>query len=100
MEKPVATDAPGIRCVLAAAQKAKEKKLNIVVGLQRHYQTVYREWVKRIHDGAIGDIILGRVYWNGGGVSRPHIQTPQNDDHRFLQNPHLYEPGVHPDLVR
>ena len=64
MEKPVATDAPGIRQVLATAEKAKQKKLNVIVGLQRHYQTVYREWVKRIHDGAIGDVILGRVYWN------------------------------------
>ena len=68
MEKPLATDAPGVRQILATAAKARAKKLNVVVGLQRHYQTVYREWVKRIHDGAIGDIVLGRVYWNGGGV--------------------------------
>lgn len=68
MEKPLATDAPGIRQILATAKKAKEKQLNVVVGLQRHYQTVYREWVRRIHEGAIGDIILGRVYWNSGGV--------------------------------
>ena len=68
MEKPVATDAPGIRQILATAEKARQKKLNVVVGLQRHYQTVYREWVKRIHDGAIGEVVLGRVYWNSGGV--------------------------------
>ncbi len=68
MEKPVATDAPGIRQVLKTAEKARQKKLNVVVGLQRHYQTIYREWVERIHDGAIGDVILGRVYWNSGGV--------------------------------
>lgn len=68
MEKPVATDAPGVRQVLAAAEKAKEKQLNVVVGLQRRYQTSYRQWVTRIHEGQIGDIILGRVYWNGGGV--------------------------------
>lgn len=68
MEKPVATDAPGVRKVLAAAEEAKKKKLNVVVGLQRHYQTVYREWVKRLHDGAIGDIMTSRVYWNGDGV--------------------------------
>ncbi len=68
MEKPVATDVPGIRRVLAAAEKAKEKQLNVVVGLQRRYQTGYREWVEQIHGGAIGDIIYGRVYWNGGGV--------------------------------
>ena len=68
MEKPLATDAPGVRRILATAAKARAKKLNVVVGLQRHYQRVYREWVQRMHDGAIGDIILGRVYWNGGGV--------------------------------
>ena len=68
MEKPLATDAPGIRSILATAEKAKAKKLNVVVGLQRHYQKVYQEWVRRIHDGAIGDIVLGRVYWNSGGV--------------------------------
>lgn len=35
MEKPVAVDAPGIRKVLAAAEVAKKKRLNVVVGLQR-----------------------------------------------------------------
>jgi len=68
MEKPLATDATGVRKVLAAAEEAKKKKLNVVVGLQRHYQTVYREWVKRIHDGAIGDIMTAHVYWNSAGV--------------------------------
>ena len=68
MEKPVATDAPGIRRVLAAAEEAKKKKLNVVVGLQRHYQTNYREAMKRIHDGALGDIVGGSVYWISGGV--------------------------------
>src|SRR5690606_7060927 len=68
MEKPVATDAPGVRRVLAANEKALEKTLNVVVGLQRHYQTVYREWVQRLQDGVIGDIILSRVYWNQDGV--------------------------------
>jgi predicted dehydrogenase len=68
MEKPVAVDAPGIRQILATAKKAEERKLNVVVGLQRHYQVEYLEWMSRIHDGAIGDIVLGRVYWNSGGV--------------------------------
>ena len=68
MEKPVATDAPGIRKVLGVAELARQKRLNVVVGLQRHYQTVYREWIERIHAGMIGDVVLGRVYWNSGGV--------------------------------
>jgi myo-inositol 2-dehydrogenase/D-chiro-inositol 1-dehydrogenase len=68
MEKPVATDAPGVRAVLEAAARAKDARLNVVVGLQRHYQTVYRKWVDRIHAGMIGDVVLGRVYWNSSGV--------------------------------
>lgn len=68
MEKPVATDAYGIRKVLENAEIAKARKLNVVVGLQRHYQSNYREAVKRINDGMIGDIISGQVYWNDGGV--------------------------------
>lgn len=68
MEKPVATDAPGVRAVLAAAERARAARLNVVVGLQRHYQTLYRAWVERIHAGMIGDVVLGRVYWNSEGV--------------------------------
>ena len=68
MEKPVATDAPGIRRVLETAEIAKQKKLNVVVGLQRHYQAEYQEWVERIQNGMIGDITTARVYWNSGGV--------------------------------
>lgn len=65
MEKPVATDAPGVRRVLAAAEAAKPKNLKIVVGLQRRYQAGYLETVKRIQDGAIGDIVAARAYWDG-----------------------------------
>ncbi|MDX1910968.1 MAG: Gfo/Idh/MocA family oxidoreductase [Saprospiraceae bacterium] len=68
MEKPVAVDGPGIRKVLAAAAEAKRKKLNVVVGLQRHYQNVYRTWIDRLQNGAIGDIITSRVYWNMGAL--------------------------------
>ena len=68
MEKPVATDAPGVRKVLEHAKIAKEKKLNVVVGLQRHYQNNYLKVLEKIRSGAIGDIISGQVYWNGGGV--------------------------------
>ena len=73
MEKPVATDAPGIRRVLAAAEESKKKNLKVGVGFQRHHQRPYLEMVKRIQDGAVGDIQLLRCYWDGGsrdGVER------------------------------
>ena len=68
MEKPVAVDGKGVRQVLAAAQEAKKKNLKVGVGLQRHHQLGYQEVIKRIQDGAIGDIVSARAYWNGGGV--------------------------------
>lgn len=68
MEKPVATDPAGVKKVLEIAEIAKKKKLNVIVGLQRHYQTSYRELYKRVKDGMIGDITSGQVYWNSDGV--------------------------------
>ena len=68
MEKPVATDPAGIQRVLAAAEKAKAKKLNVVVGLHRRYQNSYRDLIKRVHDGAIGDIVSASAWWDNDGV--------------------------------
>ncbi|MCC6232712.1 MAG: Gfo/Idh/MocA family oxidoreductase [Verrucomicrobiales bacterium] len=68
MEKPVAVDGPGVRRVIAAAEEAVKKNLKVGVGLQRHHQPVYLETMKRLHDGAIGDILSMRAYWNDAGV--------------------------------
>lgn len=104
MEKPVAVDVPGIRQVLAAAEEAKKKKLNVVVGLQRRYQTNYREAIKRIQDGAIGDVVSGQVYWNSGGVwvrPRKPLQTEMEYQMRnwfyfnWLCGDHIVEQHVH-----
>ncbi|GAB3553235.1 Gfo/Idh/MocA family protein [Spirosoma fluminis] len=104
MEKPVATDAPGVRKVLAAAEEAKKKKLNVVVGLQRHYQPSYREMVKRIHDGAIGDIVGGQVYWVSGGVwHKPRKPNQSEMDYQmrnwyyfnWLCGDHINEQHIH-----
>lgn len=104
MEKPVAVDSPGIRKVLAAAEIAKQKKLNVVVGLQRRYQTNYRETVKRIEDGAIGDIVSGQVYWNSGGVwVKPRTANQTEMEHQmrnwyyfnWLCGDHIVEQHVH-----
>ena len=86
MEKPVATDVPGIRKVLAAAEKAKANKLNVVVGLQRHYQTSYRELMDRIHNGEIGDIVAAQAYWDGAGVWVRERQDGQTEMEYQMRN--------------
>ena len=42
--------------------------LAIVAGTQRRHQGPYIETMRRIHDGAIGDLVGGQCYWNQGGL--------------------------------
>jgi predicted dehydrogenase len=56
-EKPVAVDAPGVRSVLATCEAAKKKNLSIVSGLCLRYDPGFQEAIRRIHDGAIGDVV-------------------------------------------
>jgi predicted dehydrogenase len=55
-EKPVAVDAPGVRKVLKACEQAQQKNLSIVSGLQMRFSEGHRETIKRLHDGALGEI--------------------------------------------
>ena len=55
-EKPVAVDAPGVRSVLATAEEAKKKNLNLVSGLCWRYHPAVKETIQRVIDGAIGDV--------------------------------------------
>jgi len=68
MEKPVAVDPAGIRKVIAASEKAKEKGLGIVAGTQRRHERSYMETLQRIQDGAIGELVGGQCYWNMGAL--------------------------------
>jgi len=67
-EKPVAVDPVGIRSVFDTAARATEKGLCIVAGTQRRHDPAYVETMKRVHDGAIGDIVAAQCYWNQGAL--------------------------------
>jgi len=86
MEKPCATDVPGVRKVLAAAAKAKENKLNVVVGLQRHYQDNYLAAMDQLKQDKIGKIVSGQVYWNGAGVWVRERQPSQSELEYQMRN--------------
>jgi predicted dehydrogenase len=102
MEKPVATDPAGIQSVLATAAIAKQKKLNVVVGLQRHYQNSYRELYKR--KDLIGDITSAQAWWDNDGVwvrPRKYNQTEMEYQMRnwyyfnWLCGDHITEQHIH-----
>ena len=102
MEKPVATDPNGVMRVLKAAEEAKKKKLNVVVGLQRHYQNSYRELFKR--KDQIGEIVSAQAWWNNDGVwvnPRKEGQTEMEYQMRnwyyfnWLCGDHITEQHIH-----
>lgn len=86
MEKPVATDPAGIQRVLQAAAIAKQKKLNVVVGLQRHYQNSYLELFKKVKEGMVGDIVSAQAWWNNEGVWINHRQYNQTEMEYQMRN--------------
>jgi len=103
-EKPVAVDGPGIRTVLGVYEEAKKKGLGIGVGTQRRHQDGYLETMKRLKDGAIGDIVSARCYWNQGGLWNKPRQAEWSDLEwqmrnwlyfTWLSGDHIVEQHVH-----
>jgi myo-inositol 2-dehydrogenase / D-chiro-inositol 1-dehydrogenase len=68
MEKPVATDAPGVRRIMAASAEAKKKGLAVAVGHHLRHEKKHTEVVRRVHEGAIGELKFLRVFYNCDGV--------------------------------
>ncbi len=105
MEKPVAVDPVGIRTVIAAAKEAKGKGLSVVAGTQRRHQNHYIEIMKRIHDGAIGELRAAQCYWNGAGGSLRRRKPAEMSDMEWqvrhwyyfcwLCGDHIVEQHVH-----
>jgi myo-inositol 2-dehydrogenase/D-chiro-inositol 1-dehydrogenase len=103
-EKPVSTDAPGIRKVLDAADAAKTANLAIVAGTQRRHQKTYQETMKRIKDGEIGELVGGRFYWNQGLLWKVDRTSEMSDleyqmrnwyNFTWLCGDHIVEQHVH-----
>jgi predicted dehydrogenase len=71
-EKPVAVDAPGVRSVIESCELARRKGLSVVSGLCLRYDNGFREVVRRLRDGAIGEIttLLANDY-RGGRWAKP-----------------------------
>ena len=103
-EKPVAVDPAGVRSVLATYDKARQKGLAIGVGTQRRHQAEYVSTVRRIHEGAIGDVMSGQVFWNQGGLWVRDRQPGWSDAEwqirnwlyfTWLSGDHIVEQHVH-----
>jgi predicted dehydrogenase len=104
MEKPVGTDGTGIRSVIESGEMAKQKGLHIAAGTQRRHQAGYLETIQRLQDGAIGEIINLRAYWNGGAIwhrgydaSKSEMENQVHNWYHYvwLCGDHICEQHVH-----
>lgn len=68
MEKPVAVDPVGVRKVIATSDLASQKGLTVVTGTQARRMPARMELMKRIHDGAIGDVVAAQCFRSGGAM--------------------------------
>jgi predicted dehydrogenase len=69
LEKPVATDVHGARRVEKAG-RAGAGRVSMAVGFQAHHAAPYQEMVRRIHAGAIGDLVCAQAYYYADDLKR------------------------------
>lgn len=103
-EKPVAVDAPGVRSVIESARRAKEKNLAFASGFCYRYDLAKRETIRRIHDGAIGDIVAIHITYNAGPLRAREREKGWTDMQyqvrnwyyfTWLSGDHIVEQHVH-----
>lgn len=84
MAKPVGTDVPGCKTVMAAGKKA-EGKLSYLIDFQTRARPVFQEAARRVHQGEIGELGFGHVYYHAGSIP-PHDPAGLPPDKATLLN--------------
>lgn len=87
-EKPVATDAAGCARIVKAGEKVNGKQ-SVVVGFQIRHATAYAGLIKRIHEGAIGDVVNGQLYYLSSATKLHDLKNVSDDEFR-IRNHYLY----------
>ncbi|MEW6235728.1 MAG: Gfo/Idh/MocA family oxidoreductase [Candidatus Omnitrophota bacterium] len=80
-EKPHAIDPPGVRLAMETFDLAKKKKLCIVSGLIYRYVPAFRETMKRVLDGAIGDIVAIEENY----LRTPYVLAPRQPSDKEIE---------------
>ncbi len=98
-EKPVAVDAPGVRSVLATCEEAKKKNLMVVSGLCWRYETGMQETIRKLHEGAIGDIVTLETTRYGQGSGKRFQREPGMTDMYYQMRNWYYYTWLSGDFV-
>ncbi|HEX41411.1 MAG TPA: Gfo/Idh/MocA family oxidoreductase [Phycisphaerales bacterium] len=90
MEKSFGVDAPSVRRLLAAAEASEKKNLKVGVGFMWRHSQARQEVIRRIHDGAIGDVHTLRIYRVHGPVVCPKLPQGANEIEFQLRYPNSF----------
>ncbi|MCX7426529.1 MAG: Gfo/Idh/MocA family oxidoreductase [Planctomycetia bacterium] len=91
MEKSFAVDAPGVRRMLKSAEESEKKSMKVAAGFMWRHSTARQEVIKRIHDGAIGDLHTLRIYRVHGPTYCPAKPADQSETVFQLQHPFNFQ---------
>jgi len=89
-EKSFAADSPAVRRWLKAAELSEKKNLKVGVGFMWRHSAARQELVRRIHNGAIGDVHTMRIYRVHGPVHCPRRPKGYNELVFQLQHPNSF----------
>lgn len=101
-EKPLATDVAGVNQALKAGIAA-QNRVSVAVGFQLRHASPYMEMVKRIRNGAIGEIVTAQLYYFCCYLNMPWSTKVSNDEARIrahfwfnaLSGGTLLDQGIH-----
>jgi len=103
-EKPVAVDATGVRSVMESSKLAQEKGISLVSGLCWRYDHGVLATMNRIHDGAIGRVLVSQANYLTGTLwyrnpepdwTPMHVQVLNWMYYRWLSGDHIVEQFIH-----
>ncbi|MGB2677296.1 MAG: Gfo/Idh/MocA family oxidoreductase [Candidatus Acidiferrum sp.] len=96
LEKPVAVDVSGALQVIEVGKRA-EGKLSLDVGFQIRDCPPFVELVRRIHNGALGNIVCGEAHYLAGYLDRP-VWPNASPVERRLRN-WVYDRALSGDII-
>lgn len=103
-EKPMGVDAPGVRRVRAAAEKAKARGLCVMSGFCWRAGDAERAAFGKLHEGVIGDVVTVHTTYHTSTLSKHPRQSGWSDlefqlrnwwHFAWLSGDHIVEQAIH-----
>jgi myo-inositol 2-dehydrogenase / D-chiro-inositol 1-dehydrogenase len=78
LAKPLAVDVPGCHLIAECGKRASARKLSFLVDFQTRAHPAFIEALRRVHDGAIGDLVFGEATY--------HAESPWEEHYELLKS--------------